>query len=61
MQNCQKCTIENNDQVQPHFAQLHVTQKFWCAFGDFCTFTPCKLTYEANLTTLQVCNNESSP
>ena len=23
------CTIENNDQVQPLFAQLHVTQKFW--------------------------------
>ena len=22
-------TIENNDQVQPHFAQLHVTQNFW--------------------------------
>ena len=21
---CLACTIENNDQVQPHFAQLHV-------------------------------------
>ena len=24
-------TIENNDQVQPHFAQLHVTKNFWYA------------------------------
>ena len=23
------CTIENNDQVKPHFAQMHVTKKFW--------------------------------
>ena len=32
-----------------------------CDYGDFWTFTPWKLTYEANWTTLQVCNIESSP
>ena len=32
-----------------------------CDFGDFWTFTPWKLTYDANLTTLQVFDIESSP
>ena len=33
--NFNPCTIENNDQVQPHFAQLHVTQKFWSICNGF--------------------------